>query len=153
MDISGRAEASRRKNLEGSIPGLTAADYELTSEACDDYNCVAWVAGDTRRRWDDENEDLYWPVNAILRDGTFASLIEALQTLEFEACASGEYEDGFEKVAIYGSEGKWRHAAKQLPDGRWSSKCGKLDDIAHRYLTDVNCEDYGTVYGFLKRKK
>lgn len=150
--MNGRSESSRRKDLEELIPGLISSDYELTSDASGDYNCIAWAAGDTSKRWDDEDEDLYWPAQAVLRDGTLASLMEAFGALGYEISDHGDVEEGFEKVALYATEGRWHHAAKQLPDGRWSSKCGKLDDIAHGKLSDVYCPEYGEVACFMKRR-
>lgn len=150
--MNGRDEASRRKDLEESIPRLSGTGYELTSEPSEDYNCIAWAAGDTSKRWDDENEDLHWPEQAILRDGTVASLIEAFAALGYEISENSALEPGFEKVALYGSDGKWHHMAKQLSDGQWSSKCGKLDDITHTELADVYCREYGVVCCFMKRE-
>lgn len=42
------------------------------------------------------------------------------------------------------------HAARQLPNGRWTSKLGFLEDIEHD-LHDVAGEAYGTVVVLLKR--
>lgn len=151
MATSGRNEASRRTDLEQSIPALIGTGYKLTSDPSEEYNCVAWAAGDTSKRWDDENEDLYWPADAVRRDGSMASLMEAFGTLGYEVCDSSELEKGFEKIALYGFDGNWCHAARQLPNGYWSSKCGKLDDIAHRDLADVYCSEYGVVSCVMKR--
>jgi hypothetical protein len=63
-----------------------------------------------------------------------ASLVEAFQAMGYELCATRDVESGYQKVALYGLDDAWRHAAKQLADGRWSSKCGFLDDIAHELL-------------------
>lgn len=82
-----------------------------------------------------------------------ASLIEAFETLRYQRCDNGEVEVGFEKIALYGSDAEWGHAAKQLPDGRWSSKCGDLDDIAHNSVADVYCSSYGPVFCFMRRSK
>jgi hypothetical protein len=43
------------------------------------------------------------------------------------------------------------HAARQLPNGRWSSKLGKLEDIEHA-LDDICGSAYGSVVPVLKRR-
>jgi hypothetical protein len=60
-------------------------------------------------------------------------------------------ESGFEKIALYALEGHPKHAARQLPDGAWSSKLGKYIDIAHS-LNGLEGTVYGQVVGFLKRR-
>jgi hypothetical protein len=47
------------------------------------------------------------------------------------------------KVAIYASGGELTHAARQLPDGQWTSKLGDLEDIEHDTLEALKCEEYG----------
>jgi hypothetical protein len=63
-------------------------------------------------------------------------------------------EQGYEKVAFFLEiDGSPSHFAKQLPDGRWSSKLGSAHDIAHNTLEDLEGEDaYGTRGLILKRK-
>ena len=135
------------------FPALRPGAYTVTSRADNDYNCIAWAAGDSSRCWDDEDEDLYWPTKATIRDGTLASLIEAFSTLEFELCESGELEPSYERIAIYGVGVTWCHVAKQLSNGHWSSKCGKLDDLSHNSVGDVYCDAYGIVRHYMRRRK
>ncbi len=42
-------------------------------------------------------------------------------------------EGGVTKVAIYGDidADSWTHAARQLPNGKWTSKLGDFEDIEH----------------------
>jgi hypothetical protein len=40
-------------------------------------------------------------------------------------------EPGFLKVALYGTGLTYTHAARQLADGKWTSKLGKGEDIEH----------------------
>jgi hypothetical protein len=75
----------------------------------------------------------------------------AYGTLGFEPCDSGEVEEGFEKVAIYtDAGGEPTHAARQLANGRWTSKLGYLEDIEHD-LDAVAGTHYGRVRAFLRR--
>jgi len=56
-----------------------------------------------------------------------------------------------EKVALYGSFLFYTHAARQLPDGRWTSKLGRLEDIEHDTPDDVAGGLYREVAQFMKR--
>lgn len=65
-------------------------------------------------------------------------------------------EEGYEKVALFArhdDEGRIAptHAAKQLADGRWTSKLGALEDIEHMEPEDVNGPLYGTPIRFMRR--
>jgi hypothetical protein len=73
-------------------------------------------------------------------------------------CANGSPESGTEKIAIYATKADRgrlvpQHAARQLVDGRWTSKIGELEDINHLSLKDVNCRDYGSAVRFMKRPR
>ena len=60
-------------------------------------------------------------------------------------------EQGFEKVALYGTALEYSHAARQLPSGKWSSKLGKDVDIEHDTPNDVAGGVYGEVMQIMKR--
>lgn len=157
MAISRKSKLRRRLALEKEIPRLKGTGYELTSDPTGAYNCIAWAAGDTSKRWeDDAGGQFYWPHDS--RNGTIESLIDAFSAIGYELGGSGKVEEGYEQIALYAvpdefdARTTWGHAAKLLHDGRWSSKCGHLDDIAHRRMGDVYCEDYGEFYCFMRRK-
>lgn len=76
---------------------------------------------------------------------------QAFKTIGYARAADGELEAGYEKIAIYAVGSKPTHAAKQLPDGKWSSKLGALEDISHQ-LEGVENTEYGAVAFFMKRK-
>jgi len=75
----------------------------------------------------------------------------------FEPCENGEYEEGFEKIALYVNQaGNVTHAARQVDARRWTSKLGNLADIEHFLLSSledagVKLDDYGKATKFLKR--
>jgi len=71
--------------------------------------------------------------------------------LDFAKCATGDPEEGYQKVAIYADAGKVKHMARQLPDGRWTSKLGQSFDISH-ILPGIEGTDYGKVVLFLRKK-
>jgi hypothetical protein len=58
---------------------------------------------------------------------------------------------GFEKVALFGYSLYYTHAARQLPNGKWTSKLGKAEDIEHDIPDDVAGGVYGGVVQIMKR--
>jgi hypothetical protein len=137
---------------------LAAAGYEITSEATPSYNCIAWAAGDPTRWWECgedgpiDEPGVYWPEGAKSGFGLEA-LISAYEAIGYELCPAGgpEPEEGYEKVALYAEDGEWRHAAKLLEDGRWSSKLGDLEDVSHNSPEDVCGPFNGELACFMRR--
>ena len=78
------------------------------------------------------------------------SFFAAFATLGYVACEDASLEAGFEKVAIYLSDGVPTHAARQLQDGAWTSKLGQGFDIRHT-LEAIEGPAYGVVSLFLAR--
>lgn len=142
----------RKQYIEKLFPHLLNSDYSVESLATTEYNCIAWAAGDTERWWWPDPLYLrYWPPN-IPRTETVKAFIRAYETLDYTICEDAEYEDGFEKIAIYvGSDGKPEHASRQLSSGCWTSKLGQLEDIEHTTLDDLVGPYYGSVAVILKR--
>lgn len=140
----------RLPHLEKDFPQLAFVAYAKTSEADPGYNCVAWAAGDTSRNWTDLVED-YWPPGAI-RDPEIAALVSVFGLLGYHHCADGTLETGYEKVALYADGDEWQHAARQLPDGQWTSKLGKGEDIRHPSPADVAGKQYGQVVCYMRRR-
>ncbi len=134
--------------LRSLFPQLTEENHEVTSPRTIKYNCIAWAVGATDRWW---QPGVHWPVESSRNDHGIGNLIIALKSLGFEECADGELEEGAEKLAIYGSGFMYTHAAKQLADGRWSSKIGQLEDIVHTTVEALSGSDYGEVVQFMKR--
>lgn len=137
--------------LESIFPGLIRVRYDLTSPKDVTYNCIAWAAGDTDNWWWPVG-DGYWPAN-VPHEVTVDAFSAAYGTLGYEVCGQPELEPGVERIALFLDMGNGRptHAAKQLPDGRWTSKLGKLEDIIHESL-DALCGDaYGEAKVFLRR--
>jgi hypothetical protein len=139
-----------RSYLEVAFPNLQGTGYDITSPATPDYNCIAWAAGDTARWWWPNPWFYYWPQGSPLEE-TLAAFVQAFATLGFIPCDDDTVEPGFEKIAIYvNSQGKPTHAARQLHNGRWSSKLGREVDIEHSLVGLTNSE-YGSVAQILKR--
>lgn len=141
-----------QKIIEGLFPQLLISGYDITSPSTREYNCIAWAAGNDEAWWWPD-PDGYWPAG-IPKDEDLATFIRAYETLGYVVCKNAGYEDGFEKIAIYvDSDGTPTHAARQLGNGRWTSKLGKLEDIEHGTLEGLHGQTYGTVAVFMKRKK
>jgi hypothetical protein len=132
--------------LEAAFPSLTVDGYVVASPKTHTYNCIAWAAGDTSRWWE---PGIYWP-------GPFGDDLAALAglfaALGYAPCAGDELELGYEKVALYTDEnGEWSHAARQLPDGWWTSKLGPDVDILHRTPQALVGDLYGQAQAIMRR--
>ncbi len=138
--------------IDEDLPHLAAEGYEVTSDPTDEYNCIAYAAGETDRWWSHvEGDDYYWPEHAS-RTPSIVSLIEVFTELGYEPCEDVGDETGFSKVALYADQqGDWTHAAVQLPGGEWSSKLGLYEDISHRTPESLDPNFYGEVHCFMRR--
>ena len=139
---------------EALLPGLNRGEYWGTSPESTRYNCIAWAAGDdTDWWWPDPDTDSYWPAAAPFEE-TMESFRAVFEALGYRECATADLEPGFEKVAIFTKAGLPKHAARQLPNGNWTSKLGEWQDIEHQYLNAVgsNASIYGNVALLLSRR-
>jgi hypothetical protein len=126
-------ELQRPKHLkrDARFPALKKSNNSVTSDSDVQYNCVAFAAGVTNRKWwPDFHPDFYWPPGSP-RINTIASFIKAFETLGYESCNDGKYEHGFEKVVFYVKDGLPTHAALQVGRNKWKSKLGNWYDVEH----------------------
>jgi hypothetical protein len=139
--------------IESIFPKLGTAPYRITSPRTRDYNCIAWAVGEVTSWWwptTDPDDAAYWPAG-IPKEEILDAFLAAFATLGYYPFDSEMHEPGYEKVALFANpEGVPTHAARQLPDGRWTSKLGRLEDIEHS-LRDIEGELYGTVVRVLRR--
>lgn len=137
--------------IESDFPGLAASKYSITSPPDVGYNCIAWAAGDPARWWwPDRQYQYYWP-RTVPRICSIESFVAAFRTMGYGSCESPEVEPGVEKIAVFADAAqKPKHAARQLQNGRWTSKLGGLEDIEHE-LEALQGSDYGTVAKILSR--
>lgn len=134
--------------IDEAFPGLKPDGPTITSGPTDEYNCIAWAAGDTSRWWS-YPPGYYWP--AAPRTPLIESLVAVFVGLGYQTCDDGALEDGFEKVALYLKGALWTHAARQLPNGLWTSKLGPDEDIQHE-TPEALCGDlYGLVHCIMRR--
>jgi hypothetical protein len=132
------------------FPRLTPDNHRGTSPATPEYNCVAWSASDTARWW---QPGVNWPVEVADDDAGVGVLEKAFSSLGYQDCPDGSHESGFEKVALYGSSLFYTHAARQLPNGEWTSKLGRSEDIEHDSPDDVAGGLYGEVVQCMRRRR
>lgn len=133
------------------FPRLTDDNHHVTSPETDEYNCAAWAVGDDQRWWW-PTQTSYWPGKRL--NNTLEAFEEGLGLTGWEVCENAEVEVGYEKLAIYAdTDGQPRHVARQLVDGRWTSKLGEWEDIEHEALEDLDSPDYGTAQMFMRKRQ
>ena len=132
---------SWRRRIIEKFPPLSDEAFEIVGPETKQYNCIAYAAGDTSKRWD-HTKGHYWPERAT-RSDSIASLQEVSASLGFEECHDTKVEAGYRKVALYEKQGKWKHAARQTPSGRWRSKLGDWPVIEHISPESLSGETYG----------
>lgn len=136
------------------FPNLIAGNHKDTSPLDNRYNCIAYAADvDSKWWWPDAMNRGYWPPN-VTRKETLDAFIEAYGTNGYVVCSDDSVEQGFEKVAIYAKgpqQDQPTHAARQLPNGKWTSKLGKAEDIEHDTPAGVEGPGYGRAVIFMKR--
>lgn len=137
--------------LSRELPRLRADNYRETSPPTWTYNCVAWAAGVVDAWW--------WPIvgrfwpESIPREETVTAFLQAFALLGYQTGHSVSLDSDIEKVALY-AEGKTpTHAARQLPEGWWTSKLGPSVDIEHATPDDVAGGLYGEVVAIVGRKR
>ena len=137
--------------FESLFPGLTGTTYHITSPANDVYNCIAWAAGRASEWW--------WPFDApgsycppgVAKEETIPAFQAVFAALEYSVCDNAEMESGFEKIALFADALLIpTHVARQLPNDRWTSKLGKLEDIEHDLPALVG-DEYGSVVMVMRR--
>lgn len=139
------------ERLEREFPNLTSTGYTITSPETPEYNCIAWAAHDTERWWEpDPLGQYYWPAGVSL-EITLDTFVRAFATRGFVLCERDQLEPGFEKIAFYvDRNGNPTHVARQLSNGKWTSKLGDWEDIEHK-LDGLTDSSYGSVAKVLKR--
>jgi hypothetical protein len=136
--------------LLAAFPDLTTDDPVVTHPPNPRFNCVAWAAGVTDVVWWPADPDAFWPPGAP-DELTVPAVVAALATVGYVPCADGGPEPGAEKVAVYARAGAPTHVARQLPDGRWSSKLGRDCTVSHATPGGVEGAVYGAVVAYLRR--
>lgn len=134
--------------IEDQFPAIDTNGLLVTSPKTEDYNCIAWAANENDAWWS-HLPGYRWPVE--LRSPLIESLIAAYTSIGFEVCGEDSPEPGYEKVALYARNDLWTHAARQLPDGKWTSKLGPEEDISHKSPSCLEGMAYGNVHCIMRR--
>lgn len=135
------------------FPHLSLGNYRVQSPETENYNCAAWAVGEVEAGnwWPQPDLEYFWPPDAP-RDGTLEAFVEGYRIYGFEECSTADLEPGFEKIAIYATGmGSPQHVARQLPNGNWTSKLGRWEDIEHIGLSALAGGSYGQPVLFLRR--
>lgn len=134
-------------------PKLSNTNSVPTSDEDEEYNCFAWAAGDVKRWWS-PIQRYYWPI--VRRELSLSCFVEAYATLGYSPMKWWDHflQWNLEKVAIYVNQiGEPAHMARQMRDGKWTSKLGVDIDISHESLSTLEDNDYGKVAMILRRKR
>ncbi len=142
-----------RVSFPTQFPNSQLEPFLATSPHTPSYNCIAWAFGDdTKWYWPDPIHMYYWPLS-VPREITIDAFIALYNSISYMICASGEYEEGKEKIAIFvDSQGIPTHAARQLTNGSWTSKLGQHIDVQHSIMA-MEGGDYGNVSVYMERQK
>ena len=142
-----------------AFPGLQAdPDFKITSPCNPDYNCIAWAYHyDDRWMWPGGVEQKiadgfhYWP-DDVDDTADVAAFISAFEKKGFSVCDNDDFEPGYRKIALYVKKGttECTHAARQLNNGKWTSKLGRLYDIQHGTPYTIEGDSYGKVFCIMK---
>ena len=132
------------------LPRLTAHNSRVTSPSTPLYNCIAWAVG-VDDVWWWPSPTRFWPESAASEE-TVVAFVAAFASAGYAPCADGEWEPGFEKVALYVVNDRPTHAARQSSNGRWTSKLGQEVDIEHDTPEAVGGGVYGEATIFLIRR-
>ncbi|WP_316230376.1 hypothetical protein [Bradyrhizobium sp. SZCCHNR1051] len=122
------------------------------SDATPNYNCIAWaVTYEQQAIWPDDRGQMGWPIH-LPREETPAAFQAFFESAGFVVCSDGTLEAGHEKIAIYVLNGLVTHAARQLPNGRWTSKMAQGVDAEHPSPDTLVGPGYGYVRLYMRRR-
>lgn len=134
------------------FPNLKSSGYHETSPINPAYNCIAWALGKDQEWVEPDSLNQYaWP-KSVPRNYTIDSFVQLFESEGYQEISFGEihFEEGYEKVALYAWKDEPMHAARQLSNGKWTSKLGSCEDIEH-LLAGLEGPLYGTVARLFKR--
>ena len=138
------------RELDNLFPNLAGSGYEITEEASDEYNCIAWALGIFSQKWDCYDPDGYWPPS-LPHNHWIGTVMQLFADEGFELCEEDSIEPGYEKIALFAFVGQFTHVARQLADGQWTSKLGNREAITHPSPANLSGGLYGNVHCIMRR--
>jgi hypothetical protein len=149
-------QLSSIQKIEWEFPALRGGvGYRDTSDETPVYNCLSWALGIDWTRYDPEPRvaGYYW-FPGLQRKWDEETLRILFEKHDYSLADNTDLEIGFEKVVFYSDEnGVPAHFARQLPNGKWTSKIGAYNDIEHDTLECLISPIYGRPGLTLKRKR
>ena len=135
--------------LTRAFPNLANEGLDIVDEPSPWYNCIAYATGDTSKWWwpDGINYSPPWATPTT----NMESLLEAFAGQGYERCDDNNVEANHHKVALYEEQGQMRHAAAQMPNGRWRSKMGRGPVIEHTSPDSLSEGPYGNPTVFMRK--
>jgi hypothetical protein len=138
------------RTLRRDFPNLNYDNCRKTSEATREYNCIAWAL-EIRNSWlypDDGNAYL------LKKEGSseifnLTTIIKSFQNIGYKVEHGNKaklFLPHIQKIAIYTLfNNAPSHVARQLCNGKWTSKLGENIDIEHDTLEVLEGPAYGLV--------
>jgi hypothetical protein len=144
--------------LERRFPGLTRTNWRQTSEATEQYNCIAWALRYSDRfAWPRPEGDPpgWWPDHLPCDETRVDTFLALFESEGFVPCRDGNLEPDYEKVALFvGLDRRLKHAARQTRDGWWTHKLGDEEDLETEEVDGLDDPLYfGRPRYFMKRKR
>lgn len=123
--------------------------YSKSSDPTQEYNCIAFAAGDDTEWWS-HLPGYKWPAR---RSPLIDSLVEVFVSSGYQQGHASDtaLESGVDKIALYAKARMWKHAARQLPTGKWTSKLGPDEDIEHDTPECLCGDTYGTIHCIMRK--
>ena len=134
--------------IQRHFPNLIKGNnFAFTSEQTEDYNCIAWITEVI-----DDWKQLYEENGNVIRNSE--NYISYFRDLGFEITDKLDLEDNTLKIVIYieSNSNHFKHVARQLNTGKWTSKLGDWEDIQHDTPNDLVGQSYGDKLVIMSRK-
>lgn len=139
-----------KKQIEKWFPKMVGKNFNFYEpDNKFDFNCLSFSLDMDTWIWTNEN----WPKDIPNNLGILSFKL-LFEQKGYRNCDNSNYEDGYEKIAIYSKDGNTpSHVSKQT-SGIWKSKTGKYI-IEHEleWLSGNSSDTYGDVVIIMKKLK
>ena len=141
-----------KSKIESWFSNIVGKDFKIIDNPKGDFNCVSFTLG-IYDSWMWTNEKS-WPYQKIPRDSGINGFRKLYELYGYVDCDTSDFEEGYDKIALYSKNGKATHACKQFSD-MWRSKLGPSVIIEHKleWLCGDGEDEYGNIEFIMKRRK